>query len=607
MADWSKPSLTDGYANFLAYLTARDVDVATMFSAAAPTNPVDKMIRWNATNNQFEQFSASSSTWTQLWSGGLNIPSVTLSGNPTAPNQAANKAYVDALTASITAAQNTANAALPKIGGTLTGTLALAMASPSFILNAAANAQSKLTVYQTNGVNRWVQGTDGVSETGSNAGSNWFLSRYTDAGAWIENVMYVPRSSGQVQFSQRPVFGSATPWDSSNLPSPFSSGGGNLTGDLNLWQNTNTGGDVARLVLTNAVTGLSWRARLNGNTSALEFINSGYNAVNASFYDNGNVNFRGSITGVGDVHINGTAWFAANWQVDSNGGQRVLHALGDLTYIKGGGGSGNWAVTMQRNDGANMAIAAGSGDFYVASLGWITGIINGKAPANVFHHSATASNCGSAASLAVTASGNTLQLNLVSANCNCNCACSCFPAGSLVLMADGTERPIEDVHAGDWVMSPNGPVEILGVDRPVLGNRALMQFDDGSLRWSEEHLLWGRRNEKEWWWGANPARWRFEADIGHVGGLFESASIMEGWEDTEFAHVDGWKMRDVQPVANPDPYLQLYLPYTSGAPIIVNGYVVGARVNEWDFDYQALRWESARLNVKEHIHARVSH
>ena len=608
MADWSKPSLTDTYANFLAFLTARDVDVATLFSAAAPTNPVDKMVRWNATNLQFEQFSAASSTWTQLWSGGLKIPSVTLSADPTAALQAATKQYVDALQNSITAAQNTANAALPKTGGTLTGTLAVNMNTPSFIMNATAAAQSRVVAYQTNGKNRWSEGADGTAESGSNAGSNWYLNRYSDAGVFIDAPITINRASGLMTISQRPKFGTATPWDSANLPSPMSSGGGNITGDLNLWQNSNTGGDISRLVMTNAVTGLSWRARLNGSTVALEFINSAYNAVNAQFFDNGNLWVRGSITGVSDLHVNGTLWLAANWMLDTNGAQRILNALGDMTIVKGGGGGNNWAVALQRNDGANMAVASGNGDFYVQQLGWITGIINNKAPANTFHHSATVSNCGNNESLGVAASGNTLQLSLVSTNCNCNCACSCFPAGSLVLMADGTEKPIEQVLPGDMVMGPTGPVRIEGVDRPVLGNRVLMTMDDGSLSWSDEHLLWARRHGgREGWWGANPARWRFEQATGHVGGLFDDRTIMEGWFDMEFAHIDGWKSSSVQPVANADPYLQLYLPYTNGSPIIVNGYMVGARVNEFGFNYSNIRWEEARHNVKEQCHACLSH
>lgn len=65
--------------------------------------------------------------------------------------------------------------------------------------------QYKNTNYYTGGLQRWGQGVDAAAESGSNAGSDWFLSRYNDAGTWIENVMWVKRSTGVVQFAQPPA------------------------------------------------------------------------------------------------------------------------------------------------------------------------------------------------------------------------------------------------------------------------------------------------------------------------------------------------------------------------------------------------------------------
>ena len=49
MADWSKPALTDTYANFLSYLAARDADLAAGLDPArvTVTNPPANAIRWN--------------------------------------------------------------------------------------------------------------------------------------------------------------------------------------------------------------------------------------------------------------------------------------------------------------------------------------------------------------------------------------------------------------------------------------------------------------------------------------------------------------------------------------------------------------------------------
>lgn len=56
MADWSKPGLTDTYANFLSYLAARDTDLAAGLDPAkvTVTNPPANAIRWNSANGYWE-------------------------------------------------------------------------------------------------------------------------------------------------------------------------------------------------------------------------------------------------------------------------------------------------------------------------------------------------------------------------------------------------------------------------------------------------------------------------------------------------------------------------------------------------------------------------
>lgn len=172
-----------------------------------------------------------------------------------------------------------------------------------------------------------------------------------------------------------------------------------------------------------------------------------------------------------------------------------------------------------------------------------------------------------------------------------NLGCSCFPAGARVLMADGSERPIQFVRTGDWLMGADGrPVQVRYVDRPLLGNRRMMAFADGSQVWSEEHGFWTRDVAgAEWWWSANPDQWRFEAETGHIGGLHDNASMRAG-DGYEFAHLKGWTHQVVVEAEGYGPDTQLYLPRTDGVPIIVNGYVVGAGVNEEGYDYKTLRW-----------------
>jgi hypothetical protein len=165
----------------------------------------------------------------------------------------------------------------------------------------------------------------------------------------------------------------------------------------------------------------------------------------------------------------------------------------------------------------------------------------------------------------------------------------CFTAGNLVLMADQSWKPIETVQAGEWVMGAAGPAEVQRLHVSALGpNRRLMGFaEDAQLRWSEEHSFWARSAERQWWWSANPAMWRAEVELGVVKGLKDVYSHLEG--EVEYAHLDGFVERSVTIVPAPADTL-VYLPITLGSPIIVNGYVVGASVNEFEYDYEKLDW-----------------
>jgi hypothetical protein len=55
---------------------------------------------------------------------------------------------------------------------------------------------AKIFACQTGGLERWQWGSDTSTESGSNAGANFFLSRYNDAGTSIGNPLAIVRSSG---------------------------------------------------------------------------------------------------------------------------------------------------------------------------------------------------------------------------------------------------------------------------------------------------------------------------------------------------------------------------------------------------------------------------
>ncbi len=74
---------------------------------------------------------------------------------------------------------------------------------------------------------------------------------------------------------------------------------------------------------------------------------------------------------------------------------------------------------------------------------------------------------------------------------------SCFPAGTLILMGDGSYKPIEDVVVGDFVLSfdfesgRNVAAEVLEIESPVRNHMCELLFSDGSkLLLTDEHPVY---------------------------------------------------------------------------------------------------------------------
>lgn len=49
------------------------------------------------------------------------------------------------------------------------------------------------------GLTRWTSGSDGVTESGGNAGSNWQLVAYNDAGSALLTAITVTRATGRIK------------------------------------------------------------------------------------------------------------------------------------------------------------------------------------------------------------------------------------------------------------------------------------------------------------------------------------------------------------------------------------------------------------------------
>lgn len=88
--------------------------------------------------------------------------------------------------------------------------------APQFLLNAAASTARRIVI-RTAGAARWTLGATGSGEAGGNAGSDFTIDRYSDAGSYIGAALSITRATGQATLSSRPMFGSATPWDTGNF------------------------------------------------------------------------------------------------------------------------------------------------------------------------------------------------------------------------------------------------------------------------------------------------------------------------------------------------------------------------------------------------------
>ncbi len=169
---------------------------------------------------------------------------------------------------------------------------------------------------------------------------------------------------------------------------------------------------------------------------------------------------------------------------------------------------------------------------------------------------------------------------------------SCFIAGSLVLMANYIWKAIEKIGVGDYVLGVDLlPNLVLEIQTPMLENRALVSFEDGSLTTSAEHTIWSRVNGKEWFSSRDTKQLAEEALLGIGANLVDSPFNNDVWEEMEYAHLTGFELhKTVRLEASPNTQLYQVICDRSKT-YIVNGYVVGSIPDDRTFDYHSIKWE----------------
>jgi hypothetical protein len=135
-----------------------------------------------------------------VWTAAVNLAGDTMSGHLTlpagpGPANAVRKDYVDAADAALQTGK------VAKSGDTMTGSLLINGANPFMGLNKTASGQTNQIYGYTNSTVRWEMDLGSqAAESGGNAGSDFLLSRFNDAGAWLATAMLITRSTGAVNF-----------------------------------------------------------------------------------------------------------------------------------------------------------------------------------------------------------------------------------------------------------------------------------------------------------------------------------------------------------------------------------------------------------------------
>jgi hypothetical protein len=91
---------------------------------------------------------------------------------------------------------------------------------------------------------------------------------------------------------------------------------------------------------------------------------------------------------------------------------------------------------------------------------------------------------------------------------------SCFVAGTLVTMADGSKKKIEDVELGEELLGQDGIINtVLEFDHPPLDGRDLIAFNGGKPLMTPEHPLWTKEGWKSY--SAETTQWQ-KPEIAHL-------------------------------------------------------------------------------------------
>lgn len=205
MANWSNPTLTSLYTDFLSQLKDRDVDIAVQFEGTVASNIPSNAIRWNSTANRWNKWNGSS--WAELTStyaltgltttgnasigGALSVTGATTLGAATGVTPATGDTSVNLATTAWVRNQSYATLASPALTGAPTApTAALSTNNTQLATTAFTRAQianDAPTKSGTGATGTWGINISGNAATATSA-TNATLSTTQDRYSYGTNI-----------------------------------------------------------------------------------------------------------------------------------------------------------------------------------------------------------------------------------------------------------------------------------------------------------------------------------------------------------------------------------------------------------------------------------
>jgi len=207
-----------------------------------------------------------------------------------------------------------------------------------------------------NATARWLMYLgDGAAEAGANAGSNFEIHRYDDAGTYLGRAMQIERSTGKTAVGPLDVGGDIRGTGHVRVNNDVTLGMGVAAGGVVYFGNTGAqriahdgtqfqvyGGDFK--INTNAIVGAQLRVGANGADGVIRFTSG---AGDPYIYYNGNFNFNG-----GDVYTGSR--FVSNSDIHCNT-SLAFGPVGTVKYMQLTGSNLNiYNMTVAPNAGLSM-------------------------------------------------------------------------------------------------------------------------------------------------------------------------------------------------------------------------------------------------------------